>query len=134
MKYCTGKTEPKKAEWSYADSKWRSYIDWLPDVGTLTLPHNWSATYAKVIDTIGLKEHIDDDRERMDQDFQLAMTFIKKNEQLFPYTDQEIREKFCKATHVGIILKHSPKRRFPSGRCIIGLHCPIGSLNSSLES
>ena len=86
--------EPIKAEWSYADSKWRSYIDWLPDVGTLTLPHNWSATYENVIDTIGLKEHIDDDRERMDQDFQLAMTFIKKNEKLFPYTDQEIRERF----------------------------------------
>ena len=30
----------------------------------------------------------------MDQDFQLAMTFIKKNEKLFPYTDQEIRERF----------------------------------------
>ena len=86
--------EPIKAEWSYADSKWRSYIDWLPDVGTLTLPHNWSAAYENVIETIGLKEHIDDDRERMDQDFQLAMTFIKKNEKLFPYTDQEIREKF----------------------------------------
>ena len=88
-------SEPEKAEWSYADSKWRSYIDWLPDVGTLTLPHNWSSAYEKVIDTIGLKEHIDDDRDRMDQDFQLAMTFIKKNEKLFPYTDQEIRERFC---------------------------------------
>ena len=43
----------------------------------------------------------------MDQDFQLALTFIKKNEKLFPYTDQEIRERFLSIFPLGVLSRSS---------------------------
>ena len=65
---------------------------------------------------------------------------IEYHEEPIEYHDQECYENasitfpFGITTHVGTILKHSPNGRFPSGRCRIGPHCPIGSLNSSLKS
>ena len=79
------------AEWDQQDSPWREYIQWLPDVGSLTLPHNWGSEYNFVISNIGLKEHIDDDRERMDDDFKMAWAFIQKNKEHFPYDLEEAK-------------------------------------------
>ena len=72
--------------------------------------------------------------------FQAAMQFIfvysgKVLNSLSHFLYLKSKRFVVETLHVGTILKHSPKiGRFPSGRHRIGLDCPIGSPNGSLES
>ena len=58
-------------EWSNPDSFWAGYINWLPEVGDLTLPHTWSEKYSEAISLIGLEEHVENDLSNIDRDFEV---------------------------------------------------------------
>ena len=59
--------------------------------GELTLPHIWGNEYEEIISGIGLAAHVKEDKDQMDSDYELAMEVIKKNADLFPYNEEELR-------------------------------------------
>ena len=61
------------AEWSDSKSFWAGYVNWLPEVGDLTLPHTWPEKYNHAIELIGLNEHIENDLANIDQDFEVSI-------------------------------------------------------------
>ena len=59
------------AEQCAANSDFKGYLNWLPKKSE-TLPHYWGKRNESALDLLGLKEQIDDDNERLENDWLLA--------------------------------------------------------------
>ncbi|CAG5096188.1 Oidioi.mRNA.OKI2018_I69.XSR.g14509.t1.cds [Oikopleura dioica] len=65
------------AEQCAANSDFKGYLNWLPKKSE-TLPHYWGKRNENALDLLGLKEQIDDDNERLENDWLLAKKVVEK--------------------------------------------------------